>query len=101
MSTGDPPDPVHSLAAARAGDVVVIRRILFGALRALCADLGLLEGDVVFCRAGTATHLVLRTAKDRTIPLDRDWARFIQVSSQRRPVVPLAPEAEADGAAVV
>jgi hypothetical protein len=80
MSTGGTPGPVRSLASARAGEAVMIRRILFGTLRNLCADLGVFEGDVVSCRAGTATHLVLRTASGRTIPLDREWTRFIQIS---------------------
>lgn len=80
MSTGDTPGPVRSLASARAGEAVMIRRILFGALRNLCADLGVFEGDVVSCRAGTSTHIVLRTSAGRTIPLDREWTRFIQIS---------------------
>lgn len=80
MSTDGIPGPVRSLASARAGEVVIIRRILFDTLRSLCADLGVFEGDVVSCRAGTATHLVLRTVTGRTVPLDREWTRFIQIS---------------------
>lgn len=88
MSTGGSTEPVRSLASMRAGESVMIRRILFGALRTLCAELGVQEGDVVVCRAGTPTHLVLRTATGRTIPLDRDWARFIQIGS---PIETAAP----------
>lgn len=88
MPTGDSPDPVRSLAATRTGESVVIRRILFGALRALCADLGVREGDVVLCRAGTASHLLLETRAGRTVPLDRDWARFVQVSTAADRTVP-------------
>lgn len=73
--------PVRSLAAARTGEAVVIRRILFGTLRALCAELGVREGDVIRCRAGTPSHILLETMSGRTIPLDRDWARFIQVGT--------------------
>jgi hypothetical protein len=91
MSTAGTPGPVRSLASARAGEAVMIRRILFGTLRNLCADLGVFEGDVVSCRAGTATHLVLRTASGRTIPLDREWTRFIQISE----AIPPAPLQEA------
>jgi|GEM_PF-4297418 len=80
MSTAGSPGPVRSLAATSTGEVVVIRRILFGALRNLCADLGVFEGDLVSCRAGAGTHLVLRTSAGKTIPLDREWTRFIQVS---------------------
>lgn len=81
------PETVHSLAAARAGDSVVIRRILFSTLRSLCSELGIREGDMVHCRAGTSSHLLLRTGAGRTIPLERDWARFIQVA----PVTAEAP----------
>ncbi|HEX7119446.1 MAG TPA: hypothetical protein VF212_11700 [Longimicrobiales bacterium] len=99
MPTGGSPDPVRSLAATRTGDVVLIRRILFGTLRALCTDLGVREGDVVHCRAGTASHLLLDTVGGRTVPLDRDWARFIQVSAATG--YETAPHRlEADGAAV-
>jgi hypothetical protein len=101
MTTGDAPGPVRSLAAARAGEAVLIRRILFDALRTLCADLGVLEGDVVSCRAGTATHLVLRTSAGRTIPLDREWARFIQVGEPLPPSPPPRQTSEADAAMIV
>ncbi|HEX6937878.1 MAG TPA: hypothetical protein VF158_00595 [Longimicrobiales bacterium] len=99
MPTGDSPDPVRSLAATRTGDVVLIRRILFGTLRALCTDLGVREGDVVHCRAGTASHLLLDTPAGRTVPLDRDWARFIQVSAATECSASPLPLG-ADGAAV-
>ena len=69
----------QSLAATRSGDSVEIRRILFGALRDLCTDLGLFEGQWVRCRAGTASQLLLETGDGRTVALQRDWARFIQV----------------------
>jgi len=81
MPTEYPTDPVRSLAAARTGEAVLIRRILFGALRALCRDLGVEEGDVVRCRAGSPSHVLLETSSGRTIPLERDWARFIQISA--------------------
>ena len=40
MSTAFAHEPVQSLAGTAAGHAVQIRRILFGALRSLCADLG-------------------------------------------------------------
>lgn len=79
MPGDHPSETVLSLAAASAGDSIVIRRILFSTLRSLCSELGIREGDVVQCRAGTSSHLLLRTGAGRTIPLERDWARFIQV----------------------
>ena len=69
MLSGDSPEPVRSLAATRTGDVVLIKRILFGTLRSLCTDLGVREGDVVHCRAGSASHLLLDTPTGRTVPL--------------------------------
>lgn len=68
-----------SLAAARAGEKIAIRRILFDELRALCADLDLHEGDVVRCRTGASSRMSLETAGGRVVLLERDWARFIQV----------------------
>jgi Fe2+ transport system protein FeoA len=69
-----------SLAAAQPGEQVEIRRILFGALRGLCSDLGIFEGQVVRCRAGQGSQLLLQTADGRNVALERDWARFIQVA---------------------
>lgn len=99
MPTGGTPSPVRSLASTRAGEAVTIRRILFGTLRSLCADLGVHEGDIVSCRAGTNTHLVLRTSTGRTIPLDRDWARFIQIS-ESAPISPLRSMNRDQGATI-
>ena len=75
----------QSLAATRTGDCVEIRRILFGALRDLCSDLGLFEGQWVRCRAGTTSQLMLETPDGRTVALQRDWARFIQVARGLKP----------------
>ena len=72
--------PLRSLAATGTGEAVEIRKILFGTLRDLCNQLDVHEGDVVKCRAGTATQLLLETAHGRRVTLQRDWARFIQVS---------------------
>jgi hypothetical protein len=72
-------DGLQSLAATSADEVVEIRRILFDALRSLCADLDLHEGDVVHCQAGTASHIWLNTMQGRRVAIERDWARFIQV----------------------
>lgn len=99
MSSGGTPGTVRSLASARAGEAVMIRRILFGALRNLCADLGVFEGDVVCCRAGTSTHIVLRTSTGRTIPLDREWTRFIQIGEPGDPA-PLRTADRDQGATV-
>ncbi|HET9982084.1 MAG TPA: FeoA domain-containing protein [Longimicrobiales bacterium] len=81
MPTAYASEPVRSLAAADTGEAIQIRRILFGALRALCADLGLREGEIVRCRAGTPSQLMLETPTGRVVALERDWARFIQVST--------------------
>jgi hypothetical protein len=74
-------EPLRSLAGTGTGEAVEIRRILFDTLRTLCDDLDVHEGDVVMCRAGTSTQLLLETEQGRRVTLQRDWARFIQVSS--------------------
>ena len=69
----------HSLAATRSGEAVEIHRILFQGLREHCSDLDIHEGDVLRCRADTASQLILETPNGRTVALQRDWARFIEV----------------------
>jgi hypothetical protein len=81
MATAFLPNSARSLAAIDTGEAVEIRRILFDVLRGLCADLGVQEGDVVRCRANTSSHLLLETPTGRTVALERDWARFVQVDS--------------------
>jgi hypothetical protein len=81
MSASNP--LTQSLAATQTGDVVVIQRILFEGLRSRCSELDIYEGDTVRCRAGTNSQLMLETQRGRTVALERDWARFIQVACQR------------------
>ncbi|HEX7089061.1 MAG TPA: FeoA domain-containing protein [Longimicrobiales bacterium] len=81
MSGPSSPVRARSLAATASGEAVEIKRILFEALRELCADLGVREGDLVRCRAETPSQLLLETPTGRTVALARDWARFIQVVS--------------------
>lgn len=79
----------QSLAATQTGDVVLIQRILFEGLRTRCSELDIFEGETVRCRAGTSSQLVLQTQRGRTVALDRDWARFIQVA--RLSTAPILP----------
>lgn len=88
MSTAFASEPVRSLAAADSGEAIEIRRILFGALRKLCADLGVHEGEVVRCRACTPSQLLLETRAGRVVSLARDWARFIQIAGHADAAVP-------------
>ena len=69
----------RSLAEIETNQNVRIQSILFGMLRDLCRDLGLEEGDEVVCRKAANSVLILR-ARDRTVVLERDLARFIEVS---------------------
>jgi Fe2+ transport system protein FeoA len=68
-----------SLAAIRAGDRVRIQSILIDGARQYCEDLGFGAGDVIRCRNAGRSALLLVTPGGRTVSLDRDWARFIQV----------------------
>ena len=43
--------------------------------------MGLREGDEVVCKRGSSTMLVLVSEDGRTIVLDRDRARFIEVTA--------------------
>ncbi|HEX6307618.1 MAG TPA: FeoA domain-containing protein [Longimicrobiales bacterium] len=71
----------RTLASLAPGESGTVGRIVFGALRALCDDLGIREGDAVSCRAGTAGVLILDTQDGHTVSLARDWARFIRLGS--------------------
>ncbi len=88
MSTAFASEQVRSLAAADSGEAIEIRRILFGALRNLCADLGVHEGEVVRCRACTPSQLLLETRAGRVVSIARDWARFIQIAAHAEVTVP-------------
>ena len=74
------PDDAGSLASAAAGEPLRVQTILFDSLRHACRELGVHEGDLVRCRRGTGSQLVLETDAGRTVALQREWARFIQVS---------------------
>jgi hypothetical protein len=68
-----------SLAGITPVDTVVVRRFLFSRLGNLCAELGFREGDAVTCTAQSAARLFLRTPTGRTVALERDQARFVEV----------------------
>jgi hypothetical protein len=70
-----------TLANVHAGDHTRITRILFGALRSLCDDLGIRENERFHCRAATGTMLVLEAEDGHIVSLAKDWARFIRVES--------------------
>lgn len=70
----------RALSTLLPGEGGLVHAILFAALRTLCADLGIREGESVHCRAGTGSMLVLDTQDGRTVTLARDWARFIRVA---------------------
>ena len=70
-----------TLANLHAGENARITRILFGALRSLCDDLGLRENQRFHCRAASATMLVLEAEDGHIVSLARDWARFIRVEA--------------------
>lgn len=70
----------RTLAMLHPGESGVVGSFVFDALRALCSDIGIREGEGVRCRAGTGGVLVLDTAEGRTVSLARDWARFIRLA---------------------
>jgi hypothetical protein len=70
----------RTLASLAPGETALVDRIVFGALRSVCGDLGLREGESVHCRAGTSGVLVLDTQDGRAISLASDWARYINVA---------------------
>lgn len=73
-----------SLAAVETNQEVVIEKVLFGDLADFCAALGIAVGSAVRCRAASPRRLYLSTPAGRTVALDRDRARFVQVTAQPR-----------------
>lgn len=71
--------PHRWLAQALPNETVRIERMLFKVLRDLCTGLGVAEGDVVRCKTVSESIVLLETEKGRTIVIDQDWARFIEV----------------------
>jgi hypothetical protein len=71
--------PLTTLSTLHPGERATVQSIIFGALRSLCGDLGIREGESVTCRAGTAGVLVLDTEDGHVVSLARDWARFIRI----------------------
>lgn len=70
---------LRSLAAVRPGESLVVRRILFDALRTHCSALDVREGQRIRCRGTSPSRVMLETSGGRVVAFDRDWARFIQV----------------------
>ena len=79
-----------SLATVEAGERFAIRHIFFDEVRKRCAVLSLHEGDVAQCRDADAGTLLIDTGGGRTVELERDWARFVEVG-------PAAVEDAAEG----
>lgn len=71
--------PAGTLAGLAPGQSGKVASFLFGSLRVLCGDLGIREGDIVHCRAGTAGVLILDTEDGDVVSIARDWARFIEL----------------------
>jgi hypothetical protein len=69
----------HSLAEIQPEQLFRIEHILFDMLKDLCHGLGIIEGDVLRCRRTSRSVVLLETLDGRTIILDADWARFVQV----------------------
>lgn len=72
----------RTLAMLAPGEGGTVESFLFGAVRALCGDLGIREGETVRCRAGTGGVLILDTQDGHIVSLARDWARFIRLAAQ-------------------
>jgi hypothetical protein len=89
----------RTLADLQPGETARVDSFIYGAVRALCGDLGISEGDSVRCRAGTGGVLVLDTEDGNIVSMARDWARFITASPSDAPVPREAGPAPADATA--
>ena len=78
-----------SLASATLHDVgedarVRIRTILFELIREACASHGVHAGQIVRVRR-SGEALLLELPRGRTVPVSREWARFIEVEPHGAP----------------
>jgi hypothetical protein len=74
----------RSLASVAPGESARIHVILFDALRRMCEDIGVREGQSLRCRAGTGAMLLLDMPDGRVVSMARDWARHIIVDPGAR-----------------
>jgi hypothetical protein len=70
----------RTLAMLMPGESGQILSFMYGAVRGLCSDLGIREGETIRCRSGTGGVLVVDTADGHTVSLARDWARFVELA---------------------
>ncbi len=78
-----PASPVAALENAVVGETVVLRCILFDGIRSRFQAAGIAEGVRIRLLTRTPHEIVLETRDGRRVRLERDEARFVQVS--RRP----------------
>ena len=76
---------VRSLAQVTRDEDVQIGHIAFDAIRERCPALGLEPGARVHCVACREWDLILRTAADREVIIDRFYATLIEVQPLRPP----------------
>jgi hypothetical protein len=69
----------RSLAEVQPDQLVRVEHILFDMLKDLCHGIGIVEGDVLRCRRSSRAVVLLETAAHRTVIMDGDWARFVQI----------------------
>ena len=74
---------VRSLAQVTRDEDVQIGYIAFDAIRERCPALGLESGARVHCVACRDRDLILRTAADEEVIIDRFYATFIEVQPVR------------------
>lgn len=72
-------DPSHVLASAPADTPLRVLSVLFDAVRAHCAERGVLVGASVRRVAATAEYLVLEVPERGRVRLDRALSAFIEV----------------------
>jgi len=72
--------PTRALGTIVRGESVRIVAILSPALREMCRDIGLHEGDVVQCRGATGAVLLTEVPAGHIVALSRERASAIRVT---------------------
>lgn len=75
------PPAIRSLADARPGERVGIRRIHFDEVRFRCAELGIREGETLRCLRHTAGEVVVEFPECHTTALEARLACFVELAA--------------------
>ena len=79
MGLACPVARTKSLAMTRPGDHATVEEILFDTVRMRCDELGIQEGNVLFCRERGSAGVRVELSRGRVVEVPLEHAKFISV----------------------